>query len=112
MNWQDASINQTFSLKKGDYAVTFELGWMNNALTYGWTFPHMFDYTEPNLRIATANKNNIDVIHNNWDITKMFRNTTNNIVSDIYLKDNIGAETVARTSTNLTTTTRFNGVKL
>jgi len=111
-NWQDASINQTFSLKQGDYAVTFEPGWMNSTLTYGWTFPHMFDYTEPNLRIATANKNNIDVIHNNWDITNLFRNRTNNIVSDIYLKDNIGAETVARTSTNLTTTTRFNGVKL
>jgi hypothetical protein len=111
-DWQDASINQTYSLAAGDYAIVFEPGRQGAELAQVFTAQHILDYTEPTLNILTPNINDVDVYINNWDNYKLLRNTTNNIVSDIYYKDNIGAATVARTSTNLTTTTRFNKVKL
>jgi hypothetical protein len=111
-SFQDAGINQTYSLKAGDYAVLFEPPRNGAELSQVYTAQHLLDYTEPTLNILTADVNNIDVYINNWDNYKMLRNISNNNVSDIYYKDNIGAATVARTSTNLTTTTRFNRVKL
>lgn len=112
LQFQDCSINETFNLKQGDYAITFELGYDESVFGTGLTSTHIFDYTAPTLDILTADANNIDVINNNWDNYKLLKNIDNNVVSDIYFKDNIGAATVARTSTDLTTTTRFNKVKL
>jgi hypothetical protein len=110
--FQDCSINETFNLKQGDYAVSFELGYDESQFATGLTSTHIFDYMEPTLDILTADVNNIDILNNNWDNYKLLKNIDNNVVTDIYFKDNIGSETVARTSTNLTTTTRFNKVKL
>jgi hypothetical protein len=112
LQFQDYSINETFNLKQGDYAISFELGYDDNTFSTGLTSTHIFDYTQPTLDILTADVNNIDIINNNWDNYKLLKNIDNNVVTDIYFKDNIGSETVAQTTSDLSSTTRFNKVKL
>jgi hypothetical protein len=110
--WQDASIDELFTMQPGHYVVTFEQGYNNEGQTNTNRGQHLLDFTRPQFNLVTNNKNNIDVISNNWDIVKLFDNVDHNVDDDMLYTSNLGVETVVKVSNDLNTSTRFNKVKL
>lgn len=110
--WQDASIDQLFTMQPGHYVVTFEQGYNPESAAQSNRGQHLVDFTRPRFNLVTNNKNNIDILSNNWDIVKLLDNVEHNIDEDMLLTSNVGVETVVKVSNDLTTTTRFNKVKL
>jgi hypothetical protein len=101
------NFNKNYILDAGSYSLN--MAWFTHY--QGQSGLIAWSYKNMNFNIASENRNNINVTKNTWDIHKMFTNPTTQ-VNKWSRPDNIGPATVSRTSTNLTTTTRFNGVKL
>lgn len=112
ISWQDASIDELFTLNLGHYVVTFEQGFNPESAQQSNRGQRLVDFTRPRFNLVTNNKNNIDVISNNWDIVKLLDNVEHNIDDDMLLTSNVGVETVVKVSNDLNTSTRFNKVKL
>jgi hypothetical protein len=112
LSFADYSINKEFTLQPGNYAILLETGQDFNSITYGTGAIRILDYKQPNLNILTSNLDNIDILFNNWDSYKMFNNIDNTTALDIVNSQNIGTTTVLRATTDTSTTTRFNNVRL
>jgi hypothetical protein len=112
LEWQDASINEIFNLRPGHYVVTFEQGFNAETTAQSSKSQRLLDFTRPRFNLVTNNKQNIDIISNNWDIVKLLDNVDHNIDDDMLYTSNMGVETVVKVSNDLNSSIRFNKVKL
>jgi hypothetical protein len=106
------NIDETFNLTPGHYTINFELGYDVTNPGYGARGQHLLDYTRPELSISTTDLNNLTVYYNNWDIHKLFDSVNANIALDPLVSKNRGVDVVEKLMNNLSTSVKFNKVKL
>jgi len=101
------SYNKTLNLSPGIYSLVF-----------AWNVPYngnlgivALSYKNMKFNILTENVNNVTVTKNTWDIHRMLDNQS--LYQNDYLRpDNIGIKTAARVVNSVSTTKRFNNVRM
>ena len=102
------TFNRNYNLQPGNYALN-----LNHMTHYQGQYGLLaWSYKNMDFKIASADKNNIKVTKNTWDIHKLLDGNDKLQVNEFTRPDNIGPNTVSRTVNDLTTTVRFNNVKL
>lgn len=112
----DSSLNlqEILSLPAGHYRVAFRVSSVYRSANPGLV---MF-FKDLKFKLVTTNKNNIVVIHNNWDMLKLLeqpgRGENYSNVNNLPYTENTGPNSVVRQANNLTDTKtiKFNKIKL
>ena len=112
----DSSLNmqEILSLPAGHYRVAFRVSSIYQSANPGLVML----FKDLKFNLVTTNKNNIVVIHNNWDMVKMLEQSGNgknySNVDNLPYTENTGPNAVVRQANNLTDTKtiKFNKIKL
>jgi hypothetical protein len=98
---------ETFNFEPGEYRVL-----MNWAISDGSTLGvRAWSYKNMNFNILTDNVNNVSVSKNTWDIHKLLDSVEYDL-NDFSRPTNIGAPTVVKVTNDVTTSVKFNKVKI